>query len=163
MTPTLRQIFLCLPLVIATDLAAQTRDTPTPPAARCPAPAELGASDLYGLWRLTLWTEGGSEQDPVSIGALLLEPHPEYPGSVRGRLRRPGPGPDLEAQVAGDVTDEGEFNLDESADGVTMDAVWTGEPVDCGRTIRGQRRPAEGQSSDTPVLQFSLQRISDRR
>lgn len=127
-------------------------------SAGCPAAADLTAGDLYGLWRLVLWPVDGRETDPVSTGAMLLERHPEYPDSVRGRLRRSGPGPDLEAQVAGDVTDDGEFNLDESADGQTIDAVWVGDPSDCGRTIRGERRSAEGRSDGVPALQFLLQR-----
>ena len=57
----------------------------------------------------------------------------------------------------GDVVDGG-FHLEESADGQTMDAVWTGQPSDCGRTIRGQRRAAEGRPDAGPALQFLLQR-----
>lgn len=128
----------------------------TPSAATpCPAPQDMGPQQLYGLWQLVLWSEEGQEAAPVSRGALLFERHPEYPGSVRGDLRRSGAGPDLHARVSGDVT-QGEFNLDESADGQRMDAVWTGEPQDCGRSIRGTRRPAEGRSETGPVLRFHL-------
>lgn len=130
----------------------------SPRAASCPTATELRAQDLHGLWRLVLWPENGSESAPASTGAMLFGPHPEYPGSVRGRLRRSGPGADLEAEVAGDVGDDGEFNLDESADGVAMDAVWTGQPSDCGRTIRGLRRTSEGRPDAGPALQFLLQR-----
>lgn len=129
-----------------------------PAPAPCPAAHELRASDLYGLWRLSLWPEGGSERAPSSTGALLFGPHPEYSGSVRGRLRRSGPGSDREAEVAGDITDDGEFALDESADGKTMDAVWIGQPDDCGRRIQGVRRPAEGRQDAGPALRFRLQR-----
>lgn len=140
-------------------LPARAQSVPAPRTEPCPSATELRAHDLHGLWRLALWTEGGSETAPASTGAMLFGPHPEYPDSVRGRLRRSGPGADLEAEVAGDVGDDGEFNLDESADGVAMDAVWTGQPMDCGRTVRGQRRPAEGRPSVEPVLQFLLQRF----
>ena len=132
-------------------------------ARACPAAADLTPADLYGLWRLVLWPEGGRESTPVSTGAMLFGPHPEYPGSVRGRLRRSGPGADLEAEVAGDVGDDGEFSLDESADGLTMDAVWTGQPSDCGRTVRGLRRPASGSPASSPALWFLLRRISSDR
>ena len=138
--------------------SARAQSPQTPRAVSCPTATELKAQDLHGLWRLVLWPEGGSESAPASTGAMLFGPHPEYPGSVRGRLRRSGPGADLEAEVAGDVGDDGEFNLDESADGRAMDAVWNGQPSDCGRTIRGQRRPAEGRSDAGPALQFLLQR-----
>lgn len=137
---------------------ARAQSPQTPRAASCPTATELRAQDLHGLWRLILWPEGGSESDPASTGAMLFGPHPEYPGSVRGRLRRSGPGADLEAEVAGDVGDDGEFNLDESADGVAMDAIWVGQPMDCGRSIRGLRRPAEARPDTGPALQFLLQR-----
>ena len=102
---------------------ARAQSPLAPLASPCPTATELKAQDLHGLWRLVLWPEGGSESAPASTGAMLFGPHPEYPGSVRGRLRRSGPGADLEAEVAGDVGDDGEFNLDESADGRAMD-VW---------------------------------------
>ena len=99
----------------------------------------------------------GSEAAPASNGALLFERHPEYPGSVRGHLKRSTDGNDTQALVSGDVVD-GEFNLDESADGVTMDAVWAGAPLDCGLTLRGIRRPAEGRLAGQPSLYFRLQK-----
>jgi hypothetical protein len=147
----------CLALVGLMS-TADAQSPQTTQANPCPAATELRAQDLHGLWRLVLWPEGGSESAPASTGAMLFGPHPEYPGSVRGRLRRSGPGADLEAEVAGDVGDDGEFNLDESADGRTMDAVWNGHPTDCGRTIRGQRRPAESRPDSGPAMQFLLQR-----
>ncbi|MFC3684796.1 hypothetical protein [Hydrogenophaga luteola] len=141
--------------LMATARAQSPQASRTTP---CPTATELRAQDLHGLWRLVLWPEGGSESAPASTGAMLFGPHPEYPGSVRGRLRRSSPGADLEAEVAGDVGDDGEFNLDESADGVAMDAVWTGQPSDCGRTIRGLRRTSEGRPDAGQALQFLLQR-----
>ena len=142
--------------VLAAGSLAQTPPPPADPA--CPAATELRPSDLYGLWRLLLWPEGGSASTPSSSGALVLGPHPEYADSVRGRLRRSDAGTDLEAEVAGDVDPDGVFGLDESADGQTMDAVWTGQPADCGRRIQGLRRPAEGSNRQEPTLQFMLQR-----
>lgn len=122
----------------------------------CSAPQDMAPQQLYGLWQLSLWPLDGSESAPLSRGVLLFERHPEYPGSVRGELRRSGSSPDDQlAQVSGDVTN-GEFNLDESQDGQRMDAVWTGEPQDCGRSLRGIRRPAEGRPATEPVLRFHL-------
>lgn len=159
----LSSALLVLPVVlmgVCTALAQPANAPPASPAgAVCPDATDLTAPHLYGLWRLALWPEGGSEQAPVSTGAMLLGPHPEYNDSVRGRLRRSGPGADLEAEVAGDVGDDGTFGLDESTDGQTMDAVWVGQPLDCGRSIRGQRHPAEGRRDTAgPPLQFLLQR-----
>lgn len=156
MRPTAHAVLLVLLSTLAVGGQAQT--APVRPTPACPVATDLPPAQLHGLWRLTLWPEGGSESAPASTGAVLFGPHPEYPGSVRGRLRRSGQGADLEAEVAGDVGNDGEFNLDESADGRTMDAVWTGQPSDCGRTIRGQRRPAEGRPDAGPALQFLLQR-----
>lgn len=129
--------------------------TPAP----CVVPDEYEPARLYGLWQLTLWPEGGSPDRPSSSGAVLFERHPEYPGGVRGRLKRSGPGNDREAIVSGDVTD-GEFNLDESANGVDLDAVWTGVPQACGNEFQGTRRPAEGRPSDEAALQFLLKKAS---
>lgn len=125
-----------------------------PPAA-CPEPQAIEPVQLYGLWTVHLWPEGGSDTPPASRGALLFERHPDYPGSVRGELRRTRDGEDLTAQVSGDAAD-GVFNLDESADGVTMSAVWEGQVLECGRAIRGTRRVAEGQPATEPLQQFHL-------
>jgi hypothetical protein len=129
------------------------------PAAPCSAPADFAPTQLYGLWQLSLWPQKGQEAAPVSTGALLFERHPEYPGSVRGNLKRSSPGNDRTALVSGDVT-SGEFNLDESADGVNMDAVWEGEvtPSGCGQELRGIRRPAQGRVADEPVMNFVLRK-----
>jgi len=135
------------------DATAQSR--PTPPAAACAEPADMTPAHLYGLWQLTLWPLDGRETEPQSRGAVLFERHPDYPGSVRGHIRRDTAGNDVQAQVSGDVVD-GEFNLDESADGVTMEAVWAGAPLACGQVLRGIRRPAEGSATGQPSLYFRL-------
>jgi hypothetical protein len=136
---------------------AQPVPVPPPPAPACAQPADLPPARLYGLWHLTLWPLDGETGAPVSRGTVLFERHPEYPGSVRGSLRRSAPGNERQAFVSGDVVD-GEFHLDESADGVTMDAVWTGTPQDCGQALRGVRRPAEGRPADGPALNFLLKK-----
>ena len=117
----------------------------------------MPAGQLVGLWQLTLWADQGSPEKPVSQGAMLFQPHPEYPGSVRGRLKRTGPGNDLEAQLSGDVVN-GEFNLDESDDGVRMSATWIGTPLDCGTRLRGVREPAQAMEGAGTVLQFELRK-----
>jgi hypothetical protein len=149
-------------VALAAGGLAQTAPPPVDGPA-CPAATALRPADLYGLWRLVLWPEVGSASNPTSSGALVLGPHPEYAGSVRGRLRRSDAGADLEAEVAGDVDDEGVFVLDESADGLAIDAVWTGEPTDCGRRIQGSRRPAGGRANKEPSLRFLLQKATSTR
>lgn len=96
-------------------------------AAPCPQPDELQASDLYGLWR--------AEFEPLATPAtVLLERHPDLAGSVRGLLQREG----VRAWVSGDV-DNGDFTLEESANGRNISATWLGEvsPESCGREIKG--------------------------
>lgn len=152
------RVLAALALVVATTGArpALAQD------ATCPAPEQLQPAHLYGLWQIQLWPEGlpepASPNVPTSTGVLLFERHPEYPGSVRGELRRTQAGQDLSAQVSGDVTD-GVFNLDESEDGKRISAVWMGEPQDCGRAIRGSRRPAEGRPAPGATLQFLLRKL----
>lgn len=143
-----------LVIAIGQPAAAQT------PAPACTAPVDMAPAQLYGVWQLVLWPqEGGSEAAPASTGAVMFERHPEYPGSVRGNLKRSTPGNDRQALVSGDVT-SGEFNLDESADGVTMDAVWEGNVTasGCGQELRGTRRPAEGRPAGEPALNFVLRK-----
>ena len=144
-------------LLCLSNAAAQTLAAPAPASssAACVAPADVSAVHLYGLWQLSLWPLEPADAAPLSEGAVLFERHPEYPGSVRGHLQRSTPGNDQRAQVSGDVVD-GEFNLDESADGVTMSAVWEGAPSACGREIRGVRRPAEGSPTTEPAMRFQL-------
>lgn len=119
---------------------AQAKGTPS----NCTAPEAITPTHLYGFWQLTL----GDPENPDSKGQLVFERHPEFPGSVRGSLTRSLTGKPHQALVAGDVTDQG-FHLEESADGVNIDAVWSGEvdPAGCGRDIRGWRSVVEGRTT----------------
>lgn len=157
--PARRTLITALWLAAALPLAtAQTAPDPVTP---CPTPptADLAPAELYGHWTLHLWPANGQATEPgAATGWVRFERHPEYPGSVRGRLRREAQDRQvLEAHVSGDVT-AGEFNLDESADGITMDAVWTGHvtPSGCTRHIRGLRRPAENRPGE--ALHFVLRK-----
>lgn len=110
----------------------------------CPKAAEVGQQDLLGLWR--------AEFEGLPQGAtLLLEKHPELSESVRGAINRNGE----RALVAGDV-DDGEFSLEESANGTNISAIWLGDVVEgsCGREIRGSWK-AEG---DPRQYQFVLRK-----
>ena len=124
------------------------------------AAAAMPVEQLVGLWQLTLWPTSGSPKTPVSQGAILFQAHPEYPGSVRGRLKRSGPGNDLQAVLSGDVVD-GEFNLDESDDGVRMSATWVGTPFDCGTRLRGERELSQAAEDEHTVLQFELRKAAE--
>lgn len=110
----------------------------------CPGPAQLQPRHLVGLWRAEF--AGGSG------ATLLLEPHPRYAASLAGEVNRNG----VRARVAGDL-DEGEFTLEESADGVRIDAAWLGEVVEgsCGREIRGTWQA----TGATAARAFTLRRL----
>lgn len=149
----------------AQGTAAHTH-TGTPSAVACATNEEMPPAQLYGLWHLSLWPqEGGNEAAPASRGALLFERHPEHAGSVRGNLKRSTAGNDRQALVSGDVSNGDEFNLDESADGVSMDAVWEGNvtPGRCHQELRGIRRPVEGREAGEPVMNFVLKKASGWR
>lgn len=127
------------------------------PASGCPAPDAITPTHLFGLWQLTL----GTPARPGGEGQLVFRQHPEFPGSVRGSLERGAHGLRQTAQVAGDVTDQG-FQLEESADGTTIDAVWSGDvwPGSCGREIRGWRRVLNNNSTQEAATEqaFRLQK-----
>lgn len=127
-----------------------------PGAAPCNTSADLAPAQLYGRWQLSLWSPSATPPAPgAHNGAITFERHPEFPDSVRGRLQRQSSGQTTEALVSGDVIN-GEFNLDESADGQRTDAVWTGNvsPTGCNKEIRGVRLPAEGQTGE--AMNFAL-------
>ncbi|MFC5497191.1 hypothetical protein ACFPOE_06570 [Caenimonas terrae] len=108
----------------------------------CPSPGEITQRHLLGLWRASF--------DGLQQGAtLLLERHPELAESVRGAIDRDG----RQALVAGDV-DDGEFTLEESVDGVHIDAIWSGTVIDgsCGLEIRGDWQRAAGPAPRPFVL-----------
>ena len=95
----------------------------------CPEPQDVSPLHLYGLWRAEF-----SGPVPLPGATLLFEKHAELAGSVAGGINRNG----TQALIAGDV-DEGEFTLEESSDGKTVSALWSGhvEPGSCGKTISG--------------------------
>lgn len=94
--------------------------------APCPHASEVRQAHLLGLWR--------AEFDGAHAATLLLEKHPHYTESFSGFLNRNGD----RRPVAGDVED-GEFTMEESADGTKISATWLGELVEgsCGKEIRG--------------------------
>lgn len=110
--------------------------------AACPAAADVSPLHLYGLWRAEWPADAGR---PALRATLLFEKHTEFADSLSGGIRREGTelaSPTLQqpqlVQVAGDVED-GEFNLEESANGRDITAVWTGRVVEasCGKEITG--------------------------
>ena len=107
----------------------------------CPHASEVTAAHLLGLWRAEF-------VEPGHAGTLLLEKHPLYAQSVSGTINRDGE----RSRLAGDVED-GEFTLEESADGQRISAAWIGEVVEgsCGLEIRGEWK-REGTDGGTPFV-----------
>jgi len=115
---------LALALGLAMGAAAFAQDPPA--ATACPKAQEATHRDLLGTWK--------ADVEDLPAADVVLRQHPELAESVRGSVRRPG----RDSEAAGDV-DEGEFTLEESADGVHISAVWLGDVVEgsCAREIRG--------------------------
>lgn len=124
-------------LLLATLLLCCAPAWAQPP---CPDPADVRQQHLLGFWR--------AEFDGKHEGTLLLEKHPEYDGSLRGAVNRNG----QRSVAAGDIED-GEFTLEESADGKRISATWLGDvvPGSCGREIRGTWQ-AEGDKQARPFV-----------
>lgn len=101
----------------------------------CPHASEVRQAHMVGLWRAEFDGQGHA-------GTLLLEKHAIYSESFSGSINRGGE----RSLLAGDVED-GEFTLEESADGKRIAATWLGEVIEgsCGREIRGTWT-AEGDS-----------------
>lgn len=114
--------------------------------AACPQPLEVAQSHLLGLWH--------AQFEGLAQGAtLLLEKHPQYPDGIAGGVNRDG----TRGRVSGEIED-GEFVLEESADGKHITATWIGTVVEgsCGKEIRGTWQ----RDGDSRAVKFILKRSS---
>jgi len=139
-------------LLIATYALCACASGPAQDTARargCPDVMRLHAAQLYGQWSVELVQAG-------LRGTLTLRQHPEFSASLRGEFLIGG-----QRSIASGDVEAGDFNLDESRDGKTLFAFWSGQlvPGACGNEIRGQWQPLapEGQSAP-PVSDFVLRR-----
>ena len=107
----------------------------------CLHASEVRQADMLGLWRAEL--EGSGH-----VATLLLQKHELYAESFSGWINRNGE----RRRLAGDVED-GEFTLEESADGVHIAANWVGELVEgsCGKEARGVWT-VDGEASGKPFV-----------
>ena len=153
---TLVLIAVCALSACATNQNDLKLSVPPKPAASaldsnptCPDLARWGAPQLYGEWEFTLPALG-------QRGRMRLRQHPDFAASLRGELDYGG----THSIASGDIED-GELNLDESRDGKSLYAFWTGRlvPAACGREITGtwEQVPHAGQ----PALKspFVLRRV----
>ena len=97
---------------------------------------------LQGTWVGNI--EG--ENDGVR---LVLGPHPEWKGTVKGSISRPG----SSYPMVGDV-DNNNVTLEESADGSRITGTWIGTVTEgsCAREIRGNFQAGEDAAQQPFVL-----------
>lgn len=116
--------------------------------AACPDLPRWDAPRLYGRWQLQL-------PDLGEQGTLVLRRHPEFGASLRGEFEIAG----VRSIASGDL-EEGEFNLDESRDGKSLFAFWSGRlvPEACGREIRGQMQQLDRPGRPGRESRFVLRR-----
>lgn len=121
----------------------QPQTGPDDAAAACADPRALSAAHFYGRWDV-YWLDAPGAQAPATPAAeLRLGPNPEHPDSVRGTLHAGGE----TAWIAGDVDEDGDFALEQSADGTHIDATWIGPFTEgsCAHEARGiWTRAADG-------------------
>lgn len=131
---------LALPALLFLGTTFAFAQDPAPAPADCPHASEVGQAGMLGLWHAEFADRSGA--------TLLLEKHPSYAQSLSGAVNRNGD----RRPVAGDIED-GDFTLEESADGVHIAATWLGELVEgaCGREIRGTWK-AEGAPAGQPFV-----------
>lgn len=106
---------------------------------------------LVGTWRIE-WSDGGRQRGEAPW-TLLLAPHPEYEGSLKGQLDR---GTERHLVVA-DWDDEA-LTMEESRDGQRIDATWqaTATPGRCGHEFQGLR--FTGSEPDASARRFRMRR-----
>lgn len=143
--------------LLAALLAACTGAPPAPQAdirtaesnPACPDLHRWPASRLYGQWLVELPGLGQS-------GTLLLRQHPEFGASLRGEFELDG-----HHSIASGDLEEGELNLDESRDGKSLHAFWSGHLVvaRCGQEVRGLWQQVPGALGQTAESPFVLKRL----
>lgn len=147
-------------IALATPIGAHAQAPGPAVTAGCTVRDHVPPAELGGEWQVHLREPGSPPERVREQGLLGLERHPEFTDGVRGALLLGAGGQMRRSQVSGDVTD-GEFHLDESDDGRTISAVWSGQALQCAGqlVITGSRRPAEGVDAPDPELAFWLTRV----
>ena len=138
---------LCLTVLM---LASASRAAPA-----CPTAAEIEPALLVGSWRIE-WTDG-ARQHSEEPWTLVLAPHPEYAGSLKGQLSRESE----RRQVVADWDDEA-LTMEESVDGQRIDATWQASATEgqCAREFRGIR--FTGSEPDAAARRFRMRAATPR-
>ena len=113
-------------------------------APACTASKDLVNTDLFGAWSLLLEGAGSSV-----VTRMQLQRNPEFSESLAGYFQIDT----KKFEVFGDI-EEGAFDLEESANGKDIHAIWTGRVVEgsCGQTILGTRRNVTDNTKQSFVL-----------
>lgn len=132
----LRNTLNGLALLCIAGLSACANPVPLATAATATgcAEQEITSEQLVGSWRISLVGQAGT-------WTLVLRPHPEHEGSLRGALMQI---PQHYA-VAADLED-GEFTMEESHDGQRIAATWLGKVQvgSCAQVITGTHQEGTG-------------------
>jgi hypothetical protein len=153
-------LLLCLPVLA---LSQTQKMGPSSPIDTCVHDRAAGqdSPSLVGRWRVQLWSVDQAETSPPNrMGWLKLSPHPEYGGSVLGRLELSDGHSTEQSLASGDLLAQ-TLNLDESFDGVNTDAMWEGAPaaVACSGAmpvLSGLRLPVTGRQKVPAPFRFRL-------
>lgn len=137
-------VFTALPALLVAALLSACASAPGQRPA-CPSAQQMEQPELIGTWSVQMDGKAG----PISI---VLGPHPEWEGTVKGSIQRP----DFQSIVVGDVN-KGEVTLEESRDGKKVSGNWWGNVVEnsCAREIRG-----EWADSDDRTANFVMRKTS---
>ena len=120
----------------------------------CPTASEIEPDMLVGTWQVT-WTDGARQRGETPW-TLVLGPHPQYTGSLKGTLSQGS----AQHLVVADWDDE-TLTMEESVDGQRIAATWQARAVagQCGRVFQGLR--FTGSAPDGSARRFRM-RATDR-
>ena len=114
-----------------------------------------GIAEYFAPASVSATTSGSASDFPMSVGSTHAAIAPCTPSERLSLSTGSG-----QALLSGDASD-GEFQMDESEDGVAISAVWHAvvNPADCGRRLQGTRRPAEDRPASEVLLNFELSKV----
>ena len=121
----------------------------------CPTASEIEPAMLIGTWQVE-WTDGARQRGEAPW-TLVLGPHPEYTGSLKGTLSQGG----TQHLVVADWDDE-TLTMEESVDGQRIAATWQGRAMtgQCGRAFQGLR--FTGSEPDGSARRFRMRAVNRR-
>lgn len=131
-------LFIAASAFLSSTFAQSTSET----SPACSAYSVMTDKQLQGQWQGTI----SGLDEAVRI---VLAPHPEWKGNVKGTVERPG----SSFPMVGDVN-QGSITLEESADGIHITGTWLGHAVgdSCAHEIQGEFQAGEEAAPQTFVL-----------